>query len=126
MVKDDPEVCDAANVSSNFNFSWLISSRDEETPTLYPVIPLNPRIQPVKDVEVIPVYEIISSSIFNNPYSLGNPFVLGTVIVVSDVDIAEEILVRPTTTSGTRLSTLKYWSKLLIRSLGPPWNSWEI
>ena len=64
----------------------MISSRDEETPTLYPVIPLNPRIQPVKDVEVIPVYEIISSSIFNNPYSLGNPFVLGTVIVVSDVD----------------------------------------
>ena len=89
-------------------------------------MPLNPRIQPVKDVEVIPVYEIISSSIFSNPYSLGNPFVFGTVIVVSDADISAEILVTPTTTSGTRLSTFKYWSKLLIRSLVPPWNSWEI
>ena len=54
------------------------------TPTLYPVIPLNPRIQPVNDVEVIPVYEIISSFIFKSPYSLGKPFVFGTVIVVSD------------------------------------------
>ena len=72
------------------------------------------------------MYEIISSSIFKSPYSLGNPFVLGTVIVVSDAVMSEDILVIPTTTSGTRLSTFKYWSKLLIRSLGPPWNSWEI
>ena len=61
-------------VSSNFNVSLLTSSNEEVTPTLYPVIPLNPRIQPVKDVEVIPVYEIISSFIFRSPYSLGNPF----------------------------------------------------
>ena len=74
----------------------------------------------MKEVEVIPVYEIISSSIFRSPYSSGKPFVLGTVIVVSVVDISDDILVTPTTTSGTKLSTFKYWSKLLIRSLGPP------
>ena len=33
---------------------------------------------------------------------------LGTVIVVSDTDIAAEIVVRPTTTSGTKLSDFKY------------------
>ena len=77
-------------------------------------------------VDVIPVYDIISSSIFNKPYSDGKPFVLGTVITVS-VDVMEDdILVTPTITSGTKLSDFKYWSKLLIKSLGPPWNSWEI
>ena len=55
FVKDDPDVWEVAVVSSNFKLSRLISSREEETPTLYPVIPLNPRIQPVKVVEVIPV-----------------------------------------------------------------------
>ena len=49
-------------------------------------------MQPVKDVEVIPVYEIISSSIFKSPYSLGNPFVFGTVIVVSD-DVMKGMIV---------------------------------
>ena len=72
------------------------------------------------------MYDIISLSILSKPYSLGKPFVLGTVIVVSVESIAEVILVRPTTTSGTKLSTFRYWSKLLIKSLGPPWNSWEI
>ena len=51
---------------------------------------------------------IISSSILRRPYSDGNPFVLGTFIVVSVVDIPAEIVVNPTTTSGTRLSTFKY------------------
>ena len=69
---------------------------------------------------------MISSFILSNPYSDGKPFVLGTVIVVSLVDIPAEIVVTPTTTSGTKLSTFKYWSRLLIKSVGPPWNSWEI
>ena len=68
---------------------------------------------------------MISSSIFSNPYSVGNPFVLGTVIVVSVNDISAEVVVRPTTTYGTKLSGFKYWSKLLIKSLAPPWKSWE-
>ena len=76
LVTEDPKACDAAEVSSNFNVSLLTSNNEEVTPTLYPVIPLNPRIQPVKDVEVIPVYEIISSFIFRSPYSSGKPFVL--------------------------------------------------
>ena len=71
-------------------------------------------------MDVIPVYEIISSFIFNNPYSFGKPFVLGTVIVVSVDDIAEDILLTPTTTSGTKLSGLRYRSKLLIISIEPP------
>ena len=45
---------------------------------------------------------------------------LGTVIVVSSTDSADKLVVIPTTTSGTKLSDLRYWSKLLIKSLGPP------
>ena len=45
----------AAVVCSKLSFSLLTSINDEDTPTLYPVIPLNPRIQPVNDVDVIPV-----------------------------------------------------------------------
>ena len=83
-------------------------AEEEEIPTLYPVIPLKPRIHPVNVVEVIPVYEIISSSILSNPYSDGKPLVLGTVMVVSEVDIPDKIVVTPTITSGAKLSTFKY------------------
>ena len=55
LVKVEPDVWDDAVVWSNFKLSRLISSKEEETPTLYPVIPLKPRIHPVKVVEVIPV-----------------------------------------------------------------------
>ena len=50
---------------------------------------------------------MISSFILSNPYSEGKPFVLGTVIVVSEELTSAVIVVRPTTTSGTRLSTLR-------------------
>ena len=46
--------------------------------------------------------------ILSNPYSAGKPFVLGTVITVSEELTSAVIDVRPTTTSGTRLSTLRY------------------
>ena len=101
LVKVEPDVWDDADVSLNFKLSRLISSKEDDIPTLKPVTPLKPRIHPIKVVEVIPVYDIISSSIFNNPYSDGNPFVLGTVITVSDVDMSADIVVTPTTTSGT-------------------------
>ena len=55
FLTDDPLACDAVLVSSNCKLSRLISSNDDDTPTLYPLIPLNPRIQPVNVVEVIPV-----------------------------------------------------------------------
>ena len=55
MVIVLPELWDAADVLSKTKFSLLISSNEEDIPTLYPVIPLNPRIHPVKDVDVIPV-----------------------------------------------------------------------
>ena len=68
FVNVEPEVWEVAVVSLNFKLSRFISSNEDETPTLYPVIPLKPRIQPVNVVEVIPVYDIISSSILSNPY----------------------------------------------------------
>ena len=77
-------------------------------------------------VGITSITSAISSSILSKPYSEGNPFVLGTVIVVSVIDTSADIVVTPTTTSGTRLSTFKYWSKLLIKSLTPPWNSCEM
>ena len=95
-------------------------------PTLYPDIPLKPRIHPVNEVDVIPVYEIISSLIFNNPYSDGNPFVLATEIIVSSESISDDNVVPPVITSGTKLSDFNYWSKLPIKSEGPPWNSWDM
>ena len=55
LVKVEPDVCDAAVVSSNSRLSRFISRSDEETPTLNPDTPLNPRMQPVNVVEVIPV-----------------------------------------------------------------------
>ena len=55
FVKLDPDVWEVADVSSNFKLSWFILRREDEIPTLYPVMPLNPRIHPVKVVEVIPV-----------------------------------------------------------------------
>ena len=72
------------------------------------------------------MYVIISSSIFSNPYWFGNPFVVGTVMVVAAVSILEDNVVEPTTTSGVRLSTLRYWSKFSTISVGPPWYSCEI
>ena len=57
---------------------------------------------------MIPVYEIISSLIFNNPYSDGNPFVLATDITVSSESILDDKVVLPVTTSGTKLSDLIY------------------
>ena len=82
--------------------------KKDEIPTLYPVTPLKPRIQPVKVVSVFPVYVIISSSIFNNPYVSGYPFVDKTLIVVSDKETEEVKVVFPNITSGTKLSTLRY------------------
>ena len=50
-----PDVWVAAVVSSKTKLSRFISKSEEDIPTLYPDIPLKPRIQPVKVVEVIPV-----------------------------------------------------------------------
>ena len=70
---------------------------------------------------------MISSSIFNNPYSSGYPLVPPlTVIVVSVDDISEDRVVIPTITSDTKVSRFKYWSKFSAISTGPLWYSWEI
>ena len=90
------------------------------------VIPLKPRIQPVKLFVVTPVYVTTSLSILKRPYSLGNPLVLLTFTVVSVVVIPLVSDVSPTTTSGVKLSNFRYWSRLSVRSIGPPWYSWEI
>ena len=46
-------------------------------------IPLNPRIHPVNEVSVFPVYVIISLSIFKRPYFYGKPVVWFTLIISS-------------------------------------------
>ena len=89
------------------------------------VIPLKPRIQPVNVFVVNPVYVITSSFILKRPYSFGNPFVVSTLTVVDDVVIPLVSIVSPTTTSGDKLSNLIYWSKLSVKSITPPWYSWE-
>ena len=67
-----------------------------------------------------------SLSILRSPYWLGNPFVLETLIVVSIDDTVLLVVVLSTITSGFKLSNFKYWSKLSLISIGPPWYSWEI
>ena len=53
-------------------------------------IPLNPRIQPVNDVEVFPVYVMISLSIFKRPYVSGNPVVWFTLITSSNAYVKDD------------------------------------
>ena len=107
MVTSAFSLCDVADVSSNTNFWLLTSIKDDVTPTLYPVTPLNPRTQPVNELVVIPVYVMISSPIFKRPYSEGKPFVDDTPIPVSEDVISAVNIVEPVITSGTRLSTLR-------------------
>ena len=106
-------------MSENTNSDGLLS-------WWYVVIPLKPRIHPVKLLVVIPVYVITSFSILKRPYSFGNPLVLLTFTVVSVIVISFVSFVSPTTTSGVKLSNFMYWSKLSVRSIGPPWYSWDM
>ena len=71
-------------------------------------MPLNPLTHPVKVFVVKPVYVIISSSIFSNPYFCGNPLVLDTVITSSFSPTLEVKIVLSTITSGFKLYTFKY------------------
>ena len=89
-------------------------------------MPENPRIQPVNVFVVIPVYVIISLSIFNNPYLEGYPFVEVTVTTPTDAEILVVSPVNPTITSGVKLSSFWYWSRFSTISTVPPWYSWEI
>ena len=57
---------------------------------------------------VIPVYFMISSSIFKRPYFGGNPFVLDTVMVSSLSVIEDSNIELSTIISGVKLSNFKY------------------
>ena len=105
---------ESVNTSS---FGWLVA--------WWVVIPLKPLTQPVNVFAVNPVYVITSSLILNRPYSFGKPLVLLTFTTVEVVVIPLVSIVSPTTTSGVKLSNFMYWSKLSVRSIGPPWYSWE-
>ena len=48
FVTVDPDSWSVASVSSNINFSRLISRSDDDTPTLYPETPLKPLTHSVK------------------------------------------------------------------------------
>ena len=76
----------------------------------YVVIPLKPRVTPVKVLVVNPEYVNISSLILNRPYFSGNPFVLVTLTVstAAVVPIPTVKSVTPTITSGVKLSNFKY------------------
>ncbi len=41
-------------------------------------------------------------------------------MVVADDEIPAERVVNPTTTSGVKLSSFKYWSRFSTMSVGPP------
>ena len=71
--------CSALSVSLNVRYSDF--SIDD--------IALNPRIHPVNDVGVFPVYVIISSSILKRPYWSGYPSVVVTGISSSKALIEE-------------------------------------
>ena len=102
----DPERCDVAVVDSNTSVSGLVCCLREDTP-------LKPRIHPVNELSVFPVYVIISSLIFRIPYESGNPFV-----PFCDCDTLTEIVLSRgdnavfSTTDSERLvlfSSLIYW-----------------
>ena len=88
-------------------------------------MPLNPRIHPVKEVSVFPVYVIISLSIFKRPYESGNPFVpfgnASTVIVLSYGVISA--FKTASSVNPVCSLILMYLSIFVIKSIGAPWNS---
>ena len=68
-----------------------------------------------------------SLPIFNSPYCFGNPFVFGEILITESVDeIDTSRVTEPFNVSGVKLSNFKYWSRLSVRSIGPPVYSWEI
>ena len=69
---------------------------------------------------------MISSSILNNPYWLGNPLVLETSMVEEESVMSVDNVVELTIASGARWSNFKYWSRLSVMSIGPPWYSCEM
>ena len=78
------------------------------------------------------VSDFSNATEFFKQYYISQEFQGGPSDIISNLDqylkvdnLVPEVVVRPTTTSGTKLSGFKYWSKLLIISLAPPWNSWE-
>ena len=86
------------------------------------MIPQKPLTHPVNDVEVFPVYVIISLSIFRRPYESGNPFVpfgnASTVIVLS---YAVTSALRTASSFNPVCSlSLIYLSILVIKSIGAP------
>ena len=81
-------------------------------------MPLKPLIHPVKVFCVFPVYEIISSLIFNRPYFAGHPDVSPTLMVVSSKSILEVTVVNPT--MDEYVPTFVYWSIFSRMLIGAP------
>ena len=84
------------------------------------VTPLNPRIHPVNEVVPIPVYVIISSSIFNNPYLLGYPFVESTKIVEEYDSVLVDNPVYSVSAAPTNVCNLVYLSRFSAMLIDPP------
>ena len=84
LVIDEFAICAAAFVSLKVKNSGFPSVSIAD-------IPLNPRTHPVNDVDVFPVYVIISLSIFSNPYLSGKPVVWFTLIISSYAYTREDV-----------------------------------
>ena len=77
MTTSELAACEEAFVSLKVKNSGVPGVSIADTP-------LNPRIQPVNEVAVFPVYVIISLSIFKRPYLSGKPVVWFTLIISSN------------------------------------------
>ena len=76
--------------------------------------------------EVVVGITSISSDLTASDTTITVPSTKGFPSEYGLLKIDDESVVVPVITSGTKLSDFKYWSKLLIKSVGPPWNSWDM
>ena len=109
----DPPVCAAPTDVLNSTRSGLVGWSKLVTP-------LNPRIHPVNEVVPIPVYVMISSSIFNNPYLLGYPFVESTKIVEEYDSVLVDNPVYSVSAAPTNVCNLVYLSRFSAMLIDPP------
>ena len=108
-----PPVCAAPTVLWKDTRSGLVALSRESTP-------LNPRIHPVNEVVPIPVYVMISSSIFKRPYLSGQPFVVSTKMVSEYDCVSVDNPVYSVRAAPTKVCNLLYLSRFSATSTGPP------
>ena len=103
----EPSVWLPAVVSSKVKLSLLTSSKEDDTPTLYPVIPLNPRTHPVK--------KYLSCVKVNSPIT-GLTDVTDSCGWVAVIILSTSILLTPMLVtlvpSGTKIVSSAFWTEV--------------